>query len=60
MTTLLNKAKVKKLALRIAEEQRAHKFTRVSPDFLQRIEAGVYAMVLGEVKRLPSLGKTIR
>jgi len=60
MTTLLNKAKIKRLALRLAGEQRAHKFTRVSPDFLQRIEAGVYAMVLGEVKRLPSLGKTIR
>lgn len=60
MTTLLNKAKVKKLALRIASEQRAHKFTRVSPKFLDRIEALVYAAVLNEIRRLPSVGKTIQ
>ncbi len=60
MTTLLNKAKIKRLALRLASEQRAHKFTRVSPKFLDRIEAGLYSLVLGEVKRLPAVGKTIQ
>lgn len=60
MTTLLNKSKVKKLALRIASQERSHKFTRVSPDFLARMEAILAASIAAEVKRLPSLGKTIR
>lgn len=57
--SLLNKKAVKVLALNLAKE-RAHEFTRVSSEFLNRMEALTRNAIESEIKRLPSLGKTIK
>jgi hypothetical protein len=42
------------------EVPRAHKFTRVSRSFLERIDAKVRALITAEVQSLPSKGETIK
>jgi hypothetical protein len=49
---------VKVFALEIAKS-RAHKFTRVSSDFLVKCEANLKEFIRNSVRRLPSKGKTI-
>lgn len=53
------RSKCKKLALQIAKEQRAQKFTRVSEDFLIAAEACLKTFIYDRVKRHPSVGKTL-
>jgi hypothetical protein len=57
--SLLNKSKVKQLALEVSKSTRNGRFTRVGQTFLERIEAQVAAVVRGEVQRHPSKGKTL-
>lgn len=59
MTTLINKRAVKRFALDVGGS-RHHKFSRVSDEFLTRIEGIVRKSVKEHVHRLPSVGKTIR
>lgn len=60
MSSLLNRSAVKKRALDIAESKRNGRFNRVSKEFLDRIEARLAAMILAEVERHPSVGKTLK
>ena len=50
---------VKNLALKYSTEYKGGKFTRVSSDFLERINARVAIMIAGEVQRHPFVGKTL-
>ena len=58
-TPLLNRSAVKKRALLLSRDTRAGKFTRVSKEFLERINAVVDATIRSEVHRHPSVGKTL-
>jgi hypothetical protein len=55
---LINKKHVKEFALEMAKD-RAHKFSRVGNDFLQKCEGNLKEFIRGYVRRLPSKGKTI-
>lgn len=57
---ILNQARVKRLALDIARRQRTHKFTRVSQEFIQRIDASLKVLIVREINALPSKGRTIK
>jgi len=59
-TPLLNRSAVKKLAIQISEAQRAGKFKRVSMEFLERINISLEATIREEVRRHPSIGKTLK
>jgi len=59
MTTLLNKSKVKKYILEFAEANRAHKFTRVSQEAIDRVEAAARSAARSIVTSSPSKGKTL-
>jgi hypothetical protein len=56
---IVSPSKIRDLALAVSKEARQGKFTRVSKDFLDRIEAKTYALVVAEVKAHPSVGKTL-
>lgn len=58
-TPLLNRAKVKSLALACAQ-QRARKFTRVGNDFFVAIEAATRNAILHRVDSAPSMGVTLK
>lgn len=55
--SLINRAAVKKFAL---ETQRAHKFERVSKEFLDVVEAELRVAVRRRVLTHPSKGKTLK
>jgi len=61
---LLNRQAVRRLTLAIDRERRRntpqYQATRVSPEFLDRLEADVAAMVRERVRSRPSRGKTIQ
>ena len=57
--SLINKAEVKRKTLEIAEAERAHKFTRVSKEFIEDIDAQVRNLIINKVKMAPSKGKTL-
>lgn len=59
MTTLTNKSKVKKYILEFAANNRAHKFSRVSQEALDRVEAATMAACKAIVTSAPSKGKTL-
>ena len=59
MATLLKKRQVREFALTQAK-QRAHKFTRVGSGFYDKCEACLKAFILDQVRRHPSVGKTLR
>lgn len=59
MTTLINKSKVKRYILDFASENRAHKFTRVSQEALDKVEAAARAAAKSIVTSAPSKGKTL-
>ena len=59
MNTLINKSKVKKYILEFAEANRAHKFTRVSQEAIDRVEAAALAAAKAIVTSAPSKGKTL-
>jgi hypothetical protein len=54
----LNAAKCKRYALRCCE-QRHHKFTRVSREFLEGVNDAVRIMIANKVSSAPSKGKTL-
>jgi len=56
---LINRTQVRACALRCAEK-RAHKFTRVSEEWLDEIDTDVLLTIQRKVKALPSMGKTIK
>ena len=56
---LINKKHVKLFALEIAKG-RAHKFTQVGGEFFIKCEANLKEFIRNEVRRLPSMNKTIR
>ena len=56
----LNAKACRELTLHLAAAHRAHKFTRVSKEFLERIDAKVRILVLNEVKAHPSKGSTLK
>ena len=59
MNSLINKSKVKKYILEFAEANRSHKFTRVSQEAIDRVEAAARAAAKAIVTSAPSKGKTI-
>lgn len=58
MSLLINKAAVKKFALEIAK-LRYHKFTRVSQQFLDDMDALVRTAIRNRVAGAPSKGQTL-
>lgn len=58
-TPLINRAKVKSLALACAQ-QRARKFTRVGAEFYVAINAAVINAVHSRVASHPSVGVTLK
>lgn len=59
MTTLINRSKVKRYILDFASENRAHKFTRVSQEALDKVEAAARTAAKAIVTSAPSKGKTL-
>jgi len=60
---LLNRAAVKRYTMKSVAEQRAHlqdKFTRISAEYLNRIEAHLREYINEQVRNMPSTGKTIK
>lgn len=57
---LINKAKVKELALSISRNRRNGHFTRVSGKFLERIESRLRVVIEKEIEVHPSLGCTLK
>jgi hypothetical protein len=61
MNALINKSHVKKYALHVADCHRPFVgFTRVSNEFLIRLEGKLRAIIEDEIRRLPSKGVTIK
>lgn len=58
-TSLINRSAVKKMALQLSVDTRGGKFTRVSADFLEKINAKVEASIRAEVQMHPAVGKTL-
>jgi hypothetical protein len=59
-TPLINRQAVKRMALELSKSNRAGKFTRVSGDFLIRMNSRLDAFIQEEVHRHPSIGKTLK
>jgi hypothetical protein len=59
-TPLINRSAVKKIALEYSATNKNGKFTRVSKDFLERINAKLRVMIESEVQSHPSIGKTLQ
>lgn len=57
--SLINRQAVELLALDFSQKMRRGKFTRVSKEFLDDIEAQVRTMVNHRVHRAPGVGKTL-
>jgi hypothetical protein len=57
--SLLNRTKVREFALAMAKG-RAHKFTRVSEEFLLLCEAELKTRIRERIHRMPSVGRTIK
>lgn len=56
---VINRAEVRRRHLQFAADTRHHKFTRVSKDTLDNIEASVEAMIRENVRLAPSRGQTL-
>jgi hypothetical protein len=54
----INAAKCKRYALKCCE-QRHHKFTRVSREFLEQVNDAVRNLIANKVSSAPSKGKTL-
>lgn len=57
---VINRQYVKDWALDYALTNRAHKFTRVSEQFLNAIETATKAAIIDRITRHPSKGKTLQ
>lgn len=63
MSDLLNKSAVRQFTLDTLKKTRPHlagKMTRVSPEYFERIETKLRALIINEVAALPTVGATIR
>ena len=58
-TPLVNRSAVKKMALQLSKDTRAGKFTRVSTEFLEKVNAATDAYIRQAVQSHPSVGKTL-
>jgi hypothetical protein len=56
---IINKSKFKKLALELAQK-RAHKFTRVGNEVVEKANHQLTVWLLSYISSLPSKGKTIK
>ena len=59
-TPFINRSAVKKAALQLSADTRAGKFTRVSTEFLERVNSAVDAYLRQAVHSHPSVGKTLK
>jgi hypothetical protein len=59
MAAIINRANVRTMLLNIAKKNRYHKFTRVSSDTYDVIEAHLREWCEQKISELPSKGKTI-
>lgn len=59
MSSMINRAAVKRAALDFATAHRGGKFTRVSASFLDDIEDHVRTYIRAMVRAHPSVGKTL-
>jgi hypothetical protein len=57
--SVINRAEVRRRHLQLAADTRHHKFTRVSQQTLDDIEASVEAMIRHNVRSAPSRGQTL-
>lgn len=57
---ILNIKKTKEFALAVSKAKRNGKFTRISKDALERWEARLKNIIVDEVYKHPSIGKTIK
>jgi hypothetical protein len=57
---LINKTHCRAYALEAAKQERAHRFTRVSPDVYEDLNRVVANWLRARVKSQPSKGQTIR
>lgn len=60
LASLINKTEARRFTLETAAKLRAHKFTRVSPQFLTSLEGEVKELIRRKIMQLPSVGKTIQ
>jgi len=58
--SLLNKAATKRFALEISKQHRNGKFTRVGASALLNWEVRLKDIILNDVCRHPSIGKTLK
>lgn len=56
---VISPSKVKRLALELASK-RHHKFSRVSGEFIRKVDAHVAVFMMQYISQLPSKGKTIK
>ena len=56
---VVSPSKIRKLALELASK-RHHKFSRVSREFIQKVDHHVAVWMLQYINQLPSKGKTIK
>jgi hypothetical protein len=59
MSSILNKTAIKTIALGLADKRFKGKFTRVSKEYLDDLEARVRNMIEKDIFCLPSVGKTV-
>ena len=59
-TQFLNAKAVRQYALDYAAKNKFHKFERVSPEFVVKIDGAVRLAIQRAVQAQPSVGKTIR
>lgn len=60
MNNIINRSAVKKLALQLSRDTRAGKFTRVSKEFLDKVNVRLESIIRTEVQSHPSIGKTLK
>jgi len=58
--SLLNRSKTKAFLLQLSKDTRGGKFTRVSPEILDRLEAKLRNIAIQEVHSHPSVGVTLK
>jgi hypothetical protein len=59
-TKLINRRQIKEFALAVAQTHRPNRFSRVSGEFLLRVEGQVKEFIRSYIHQLPSAGKTIK
>lgn len=59
-TSLLNRAAVRAFTLEQSRHLRLGRFTRISEEWFEELEAHVRTAIAARVHRAPSLGKTLK